>query len=414
MGIACLAAEVLHVFRTYLRSAEFLDCARTESRYFTRNRCMSLEDCVLFLLTKSNRSLQIGLNDFLQNRKICSKQAFSQKRRHIRQHAIWQLAELVRDTFYNHADFFTWNGYRLLAVDGTRMNLPDSPKLMSRFGAQLSSGNQVQCLLSVVYDVLNQQVISVRSECCSGSERALIDKQIREDACFTPGKEIFILDRGYPSAELIKTLNETGHLFVMRASTEFLRGFHLTSDDCIVDYTFSRKSYRAKLRVVSFGLTDGSVEYLVTNLFDTRFRIEDFSKVYHARWEVEQWFRGLKSTIESENISGLDEQTFLQDLYANFTLLNLNGVFFFASQMHFIQNPGKRKYEIKPNRRVLAVSLRERLCVLLIGMSFNYLRRKVRVFLYQTIRSVVDVRPGRSFLRKKNHLSLSFPTNQRH
>lgn len=259
---------------------------------------MSFVDCVMYILTKSNRSLQTGLNEFLQHRKVCSKQAFSKRRRYIHASAFWKLAEFVCSLFYKCAEFTTWKGYRLLGVDGSKLNLPDSAELMSRFGAQPGSNNQIQCLLSAVYDVLNRQVISVRQEHWDANERNLIEEQIREETCFRRGKDVFVLDRGYPSASLIHAFEETGHLFVMRASKEFLKSFKLTSEDCIVDHTFSWNSYKTRLRVLMVTLQNGSVEYLVTNLLSPKITARDFAEVYHARWEIEQWFRCLKSAVE--------------------------------------------------------------------------------------------------------------------
>lgn len=38
------------------------------------------------------------------------------------------------NTFYDKADFYTWYDMRVLAVDGTRLVLPNHPSVVEEFG----------------------------------------------------------------------------------------------------------------------------------------------------------------------------------------------------------------------------------------------------------------------------------------
>ena len=166
--------------------------------------------------------------------------------------------------------------------------------------------------------------------------------------------------------------------------------------------------------MVSIQLNDETTEYLVTNLFDPAIHTTDFAQVYHYRWNVEQCFQLLKSTYEVENISGLDEQTFLQDLFAHLTLLNINGVIHFEADIELRKQNRQRQYPCKLNLRVLSMTLHDRIRDLLSIKSFHVLKKKIKSFIKVILRSVTDIRPDRSYPRVKQHKSQRFPTNQRH
>ncbi|MDO4484271.1 MAG: IS4 family transposase [Clostridia bacterium] len=407
-----LFESVLGAFRAMLKSPEFLESARTESRFFTRNRCLSLVDCVEFLLTKSSTSVQRGLNGFLPAGRNCSKQAFSQRRRHIRPSAIRQLAELVRDKFYTEADYHTFRGCRLLAVDGTRLNLPDSAELMERYGAQRNSSEQIQSLASAVYDVLNRQMLSVYAERVNGNEREILKRQLQEESCFWPGHDIFVLDRGYPSGPLLEAFVNQGHFFVARCCTEFLRSFCLSGNDCVLQHRFKSVKSKLALRIVTVVLPNGTHEWLVTNIFDKSVTAEDFKAIYHARWGVEQCFGHMKSFLELENLSGLSEQAFLQDLYAKMAVENLAGVLEFSTQPSFEARHGQRTAPVRQNFRVLCGTMQDRL-VMLLSCAGRRLKQAVRELIGIVSRGAETVRLGRSFPRKRKHFSQKFPLNQR-
>ena len=88
-----------------------------------------------------NRALQRELDSFFK--KITSsdfsireatKGAFSQARAKLNAWAFIRLNEVAVDTFYNTVEYLKWHGLRLLAVDGTRLMLPNHPSVKEEFG----------------------------------------------------------------------------------------------------------------------------------------------------------------------------------------------------------------------------------------------------------------------------------------
>lgn len=71
----------------------FKERHRSEARYFSRQRVLSFMIVVLLILRKSAKSLQRGLNEFLEQVSLpwVSKSAFSQARSHLKHTAFIEL-----------------------------------------------------------------------------------------------------------------------------------------------------------------------------------------------------------------------------------------------------------------------------------------------------------------------------------
>ena len=149
-----------------IESREYLLASRQSEKDFTRRRKMSFTNYIWYLLTMAKRSLTSGLQAFVKELNVSwdsySKQAFSQGRQRIKPEAIKALMSATQERFYQEANYATWKGMRVLAIDGSRYNLPTSEELREHYGIQKSSGEQVQALGSCLYDVLNGLVLDAQ------------------------------------------------------------------------------------------------------------------------------------------------------------------------------------------------------------------------------------------------------------
>jgi hypothetical protein len=81
------------------------------------------------------------------------------------------------------------------------------------------------------------------------------------------------------------------------------------------------------LRVVKYTVA-GTTYILGTTLLDQqRYRIEDLSNVYHARWGVEELYKISKQLMKIEDFHGQSERGVKQELYAQFVLITLARIF---------------------------------------------------------------------------------------
>jgi alpha-L-fucosidase len=85
-----------------------------------------------------------------------TKGAFSQARAKLNPWAFKRLNEVVVNSFYEGAEYYTWYGMRTLSVDGTRLVLPNHPSVIEEFGQHNFGPNADsprsldQCLQSLV------------------------------------------------------------------------------------------------------------------------------------------------------------------------------------------------------------------------------------------------------------------------
>ena len=93
-----------------------------------------------------------------------TKSALSQARKQLSHTAFIDLNRHAVDAYYAaHPEFKTWHGFRLCAIDGSQLRVPDEPEIVEAFGINPGKENQKDCplaLVSVYYDVLNSTLLN--------------------------------------------------------------------------------------------------------------------------------------------------------------------------------------------------------------------------------------------------------------
>ena len=384
---------------------------------------MSFTNYIWFLLTTAKRSLTSGLQAFVSQLDVSwdsySKQAFSQGRQRIKPEAIKVLMAATQERFYQEADYATWRGKRVLAIDGSRYNLPTSEELREHYGIQKSSGEQVQALGSCLYDVLNGIVLDAQLTRVDGNERELAKRHfemLQANPARRGEKELLLMDRGYPSYELIREMEQRGFLYAMRCCREFCRSMRLDGrNDCVIEHRFAHAKEKTRLRVLRFTLDNGDEEIIVTNLFDTSLSVQDFKELYHLRWAIETSYNNLKNKLAIEDFSGRSVLAVEQDYYATVTVANLVSILMFdnRAQIEAYNSSLDRKYAYKQNVNTTVGLLKDDLLFLLMEDSPRRRKRRMLRLMARALRSLVPVRPDRASPRKRSHPSNSFPQNAR-
>ena len=169
------------------------------------------------------------------------------------------------------------------------------------------------------------------------------------------------------------------------------------------------------MRVIRFPLDNGEEETLITNLFDTSFSVEDFRELYRLRWLIETSYNNLKNKLEIENFSGRSVLAVEQDYYATVTVANLVSILMFDNreQIAAYNASADRKYTYKQNVNTTVGLMKDELLLLLVDDSPRRRKRRMVQMTAHAVRSLVPVRLGRSFPRKRSHFSNPFPQNSR-
>lgn len=326
-------------------------------RDFTRNRKLSFEKMMTSFLMIEGGSLKKELLDLNQYAiDTATVSAFNQQREKI-------LPEAFQFLFYefnnNFQDFKTHNGYRLIACDGSSLNIACDPKNEENYFQNTKDQKAFSMLhLNASYDLCSRRYIDaiVQPGKKKNEYRAMCDMIDRYNGS---QKAIFIADRGYESYNIFAHAEEKGVKYLIRAkdkkSNGIISSLSLPTEDSFdIDvnlimtkkqtnevkaqpqlYKFvpknstfdfldlcNNKFYPLTLRVVRFPITDTTFECIITNLDRTDFSADKIKKLYELRWGIETSFRELKYAIGLTCFHAKKVAYIQQEIFARLVLYN--------------------------------------------------------------------------------------------
>lgn len=380
---------------------------------------------IILLVLKFKSSIQRELDRFYKevtqsdfNIRAVTKGAFTQARAKLNPWAFKRLNEVAVNSFYNEAEYYVWHNMRLLAVDGTRLVLPNHATVAEEFGVHKfgpkADSPRSLAMGSLLYDVLNQLTLDSQIAPYASSEGDLLMQHLDH---VKPG-DLLLLDRGYPSFFLLFLLKAKGIEFCVRLKDDWwlkVKDFTESSDkERIVTFTLPKKD-RAKLkdfphmldteitcRLIKIELENGEKEVLCTSLTDTQtYLYEEFEQLYHYRWNEEEAYKLLKNRIELEDFSGKTARAVKQDFHAKVFLMTLCAAYAHPIEEKVIAEYGadqNRKYDQKINRTNAIANTMDILVPI-------FIRKKYKEAL-QALDKIIEntreiVRPGRSNPRNK-------------
>lgn len=402
-----------------VNTTEFMEKFRKSKKDFIRNRKVSFAMNILLIFACLKRSIQTGIDQFIIDMdtefNTYSKQAFSKRRQCILPEAFQELYRLSTEFFYKEANYKTYSGYRILAVDGSKVNLPYNKELMEIYGCQKSTNNLIQSLVSCLTDVLNNVILDGVMAPCNGNEREIAKQHILNLSKIKTDKDIILFDRGYPSAELMQYIDQTGFKYIMRCSTSFVASINkkkFTNDD-IIKHKFKKNGKEVTFRILRFSISDNTTEILVTNIFE-EFSISNFKELYNMRWGIEKTYNCIKNKFGLESFSGTKPVCILQDFYANLYLYNALAMLMYENNK---KTPEKKdietKYVYKINESQAVNKIRDNLIKAVMAES-EIERNKLFMKVYKQLqKELVPVRPNRIYKRKRKHPGVKFPQNQK-
>jgi hypothetical protein len=229
-----------------------------------------------------------------------------------------------------------YHGLRLMGIDGTLLNVPDSPENAKTFGRPTSGDRgdgafpQVRKLSLVELGTHVEVAFQIKP--CTVSEQAMLPSLLRN---VTP-EMLLICDRNFFSYELWKTLNSSNIKMLARVKANLiLEPIERLSDGSYLAKIYPNAYARTKdrdgivVRVVKYTIDDpqrvghGEEHTLLTNLLDEKlYPAMELICGYHERWEHELVYDEQKThqdprrptkpaNLRSETPAGV-----IQELYA--------------------------------------------------------------------------------------------------
>jgi hypothetical protein len=422
-------AKIIAKLKVFLLSKAFLECHRQSPKDFTRQRKLPFHLLILYLINFVKGSYQDELDQFFKAlhrfdvaKRLVSKVALGKARMKLKFQAFIALNRHLIGLFESTFTPQTWNGFRLIGVDGTTLQLPRIKAISDHFGLWgVKKGSPCpMARVSQIFDSLNKVSVSAVIDPKRVDER---EQAARLFLDLMPN-DLVLLDRGYPAFWLFKLLVDLKAEFCARMPTTFkvvaqfkksgkkqkLITLHASSTSIVQCRKMGLDLAPIKLRLVRVELSSGEIEVLATTLFDQNlYPHEVFEDLYHLRWPIETDYNYLKNWIEVENFTGHSVASVYQDFHARVFAKNMTAVLSFPARQALVRAGKKIKYEHQINF-VQALSKSKHVLVLLFQRPKEMIRDLIADLLEIIRINTEPIRPGRKYPRnhktmKRKHFS---------
>ena len=370
-------------------SAAIRERFRVKATDFTRERVLTWPTVIVVMLRGQKVSLQTAVNKFFSAVgdvwRVVTASAYRQARQKVQPEVCVHLNAVMCEEYYARygadQEVVLWHGQRVLGVDGSYLNLPDTEETRGEFSVQTNQhpgGEQVQALALVLYDLRN----------AVGLSAALGPKQAEKNLLFTThlaatqAGDVLVCDRAYADYSVMATVVARQCHFVIRfprqSFTTVNAFWAALAQERVVTLAVTSKAraYVAeqqlpttlRVRLVKVVLASGEVEVLGTDLLDAQtYPAAEFKAVYGWRWQHETYHDRIKNIFEVERFSGKSAQAIKQDFYGVIFLATLESILSKPAQAVLTAQGVARECRYAPqvNRVVSYVTVLEHIVQLL-------------------------------------------------
>lgn len=387
---------------------------RLKAKYFTRESKLGFANTVYLALYRMKSTMATELYNQLTINGLepVTDSGFTQSRYKISSNLFADMHTLLLDSLQSegllNAELF--HGYKIHAVDGTKLRLPNTKTMQAHFGAHPGGTTETptysaMCLLMCLYDVRNHYLLRADVEDLKTGEMTVAKNWVEA----FDSQAITLFDRGYPSAFLCHQLLAYKKPFVIRAALGFnavIKAF-VASDETDTLLTFDvvdttaplgaenaiPKGTKVQVRAVKIILPTGETEVLLTSLFDTEiFTNAVLSELYRMRWGIETAYDTLKNKFLIMCFSGLKPEAIYQDIYATILMHNLQQLFINEAQIAVNERVTACEYRYKVNISVATGIFKQQIIPLFLTKTPSIIIQKmIKIFTQER----VPVRPDK-------------------
>ena len=242
--------------------------------HFTPNSQMSLADFGFLLSFRNGRTLQSDIEDYMSNFKM-GIEPFS--RQHVSKQRMFILPEYFKSinrNFLSNIDYSidnsclkTYDGFFLIAGDGSDMKLPDFPEVRESFKVTNTPKYTKPCMgkFSSLQDVLNGFLLDGMLGNYKEGELPLMQQNLSNiENMIDLHRSIFIFDRNYNAMELYARMIELNAYFVVRLKVNVY------------------KKERSKITAV-----DSPIQLELTKSRLKKFHDESLKEKYSKMWTID-------------------------------------------------------------------------------------------------------------------------------
>lgn len=347
---------------------------------FTRKRKLDFKEMLNILLSMGGSTLRLELMKYFSydvETATCS--AFVQQREKILPEALEFLFHKFTSSSVSPS---CYNGYRMLAVDGSDLYIGCNPKDTESYSVTGENRKGYNILhLNAMYDLCSRIYVDsiIQPSRKENEFRALTDMVDRSDI---KDPTIIIADRGYESYNVFEHIAKKNWNYVIRvkdiSSNGITSGLSLPDEkEFDIEYSVlltrrqtkeikanpkkykfmpanqnfdylpvgDKGNYQMNFRIVRFAIAENVYEVIITNLPKDEFPPEAIKEIYHMRWGIETSFRELKYAIGLTNFHSKKVPYIIQEIFARLTMYNFCEII----TTHVVIKQKDRKYNYQVN-----------------------------------------------------------------
>jgi len=347
---------------------------------FTRKRKLDFKEMLNILLSMGGNSLKLErMKYFSYEEETATSSAFVQQRDKILPEALEFLFHEFTSSSVNPNYY---DGYRLLAVDGSDLCIAHNPKDTENHFVTTENAKGYNLLhLNAMYDLCSRVYVDsiVQSGRKENEFQALTDMVDRSNI---KEQTIVLADRGYESYNVFEHIAKKGWNYVIRVKDIGSNGIasalslpkqkEFDAKHSILltrrqtkeikahpeKYKFmpanqkfdylpvgDKGNYPINFRVVRFAISENNYEVIITNLSENKFPAERIKEIYHMRWGIETSFRELKYAIGLTSFHSKKTVYIIQEIFARLTMYNFCEII----TTHVVIQQKDRKYSYQVN-----------------------------------------------------------------
>lgn len=409
-------------------STDLSDFVAHPDKDFTRKKKWDFPTMIKCIISMESQSLKNELLKYFGYDTDCPTNAsFNQRRVQILPNAFKYLFTSFTAKYSNNPSLY--KGYRLLACDGSDLNIAHNPDDKDTYFPNGENKGFHQLHRNAMFDLLDKIYtdVVIQPAKIENEPRAFCEMVDRYDGM---KKTVFIVDRGYESYNNLAHVMEKGAFFLFRckdierngiltglkhklpAENEFdvtvsfiltrkctkevrnhpeiYKSFHKKTG---IDYIDSNQNpyYKMTFRVLRFPISETDSECILTNLPEEEFDASAIKKLYAMRWGIETSFRELKYAVGLTSFHSKKREYILQEIWARLVLYNFCEII--TAQVAVNQCTKKHLYQIN---YTFAINI----CRYFISKMAEKSPPDVEALISKEL---LPVRPGRYDPRKVNH-----------
>lgn len=294
-----------------------------------------------------------------------------------------------------------WHGYRLFAIDGTKLNLPRE-LIEQGYKTPGEHSHYPQGLVSCLYELKDKVPYDFKlANHCNERRSAIEHLEVLKKG------DLAIFDRGYFSFEMLKRYQEKGISTVFRLQKnicykqiqEFRQGKE--TDKIVIIETpeeTKEKVNRGQLEISLEAVKVRLIKYqksgknyiIATTVLSEEISEEEIAELYHERWGIEELYKVSKEIIDVEDFHGKTEQKVKQELYAHFVLITITRIL-----GQTVEKKTKGKINFKNCINIVRQAIEE-----LIFLKTRRFIKKCMLWIMESMARIYQkVRPQRSYPR---------------